>query len=154
MTTVNENCFYYDLVEIFQSVSAPLLSTSKGVPEGASHQTDYCFLRHYGTSEILHLPAVLCSACSVPFSQTAASLIYMGTRRTNLKPGPMYANHVNCYNILLPKLTSFHLAAGFTQCLLDESGDYVRHWASRFWCSTTFSFTDMFNSLLDVITLS
>lgn len=59
MTTVNEDCFYYDFVEIFQSASAPFFSTSKGVPEGAAPQTDYCFLWHYGTSEILDLPAVL-----------------------------------------------------------------------------------------------
>lgn len=98
--------------------------------------------------------AVLCSALLClqrALSQTAASLIYMGTWRTNLKPGLMYANHVNCYNILLPKLTSFHLVAGFTWCLLNESRDYVKHWASHFWCSTTFSFADMFNSLLDII---
>lgn len=67
-------------------------------------------------------------------SQTVASLIYMSTWRTrlNLKPGPVCSNHVNRSNILLPKLTSFHLVASFTRHRLNEKGDCERHVASSF----------------------
>lgn len=83
-----------------------------------------------------HLRSSMCSALlsQHALSQTVASLIYMGAWRTqlNLKPGPMYSNHVNRSNILLPKLTSFHLAADFTRHRLNEKVDCERHVASSF----------------------
>lgn len=125
-------CLLCDFVENFQCASAPLLSTSK------------VFLWELHLKQMIvfpdiigHLRSSICltllSSQHAP-SQTVASLIYMGTRRTqlNLKPGPVYSNHVNRSNILLPKLTSFHLAADFTRCLLYERGDFGRRWVSSF----------------------
>lgn len=126
---LHQQCPHF--VENFHCGSVPFLLTSKVFLWELHLKQIIVFVDIIG-----HLRSSMCSALlsQHALSQTVASLIYMGAWRTqlNLKPGPMYSNHVNRSNILLPKLTSFHLAADFTRHRLNEKVDCERRVASSF----------------------
>lgn len=98
------------------------------------------FPRELNLTEMIVYSDIICDLWYVPDS----GLFYLhgptAWSETWLARSP-----INLSNMLLPQLTSFHLAADFTTLLLYES--------TELWCSNTFSFTDMFKFLLDEIML-
>lgn len=122
LSTIDRRCLLCDFVENFQRAPVPLLSTSK------------VFLRELHLKQMIvfsdiigHLRSSICSllaACPVP--DCGLSHLH-GYKENTAEPEtwpPCRTHHVNHSNILLPKLTSFHLASDFTRCLLYEKEDY------------------------------
>lgn len=124
----------------------------KVVPEGAAPQPDYCFLRHYRTSEI---PDLLCSAHSVPRRRLwplSFTWVHGGTL-PNLKPGLHVPQSRKPLQYLVAKTDKLSFSGQLLKTWLVWKRRLWEAPCVWLWCSNTFSVADMFNSLLDEITL-